>query len=173
MGDTPSVAWLLKGTPEDPAKPGWGGQFVRAWERPTAHFDRLTTKDDRMELFGILELSLPLGNDHPMKPEARLLVENRALIGHIPGDGIVRFRFSPKAATSYRFTIRSNTSALDGQMGGITAVAPKRRWPRILRRGFLTGGPTTPSRISLRVSTMVRGQSTAGERSFFATLAHA
>ena len=125
MGDTPSVAWLLNGTPEDPAKPGWGGEFVRAWERPTAHFDRLTTKKDRMELFGILELSLPLGNDHPMKPEARLLVENRALIGHIPGDGIVRFRFSPKAATSYRFTIRSNTSALDGQMGGITAVAPE------------------------------------------------
>jgi hypothetical protein len=25
MGDTPSVAWLLKGEPEDPSKPGWGG----------------------------------------------------------------------------------------------------------------------------------------------------
>jgi hypothetical protein len=125
MGDTPSVAWLLKGTPEDPAKPGWGGQFVRAWERPTAHFDRLTTKDDRMELFGILELSLPLGSDHPKKPEARLLVENRSLIGHIPGDGTVRFRFSPKAPTTYRFTVRSNASALDGKTGGITAVAPE------------------------------------------------
>ena len=34
MGDTPSVAWLLSGTPEDPSQPGWGGRFVRAWERP-------------------------------------------------------------------------------------------------------------------------------------------
>ena len=29
MGDTPTVLYLLKGTPEDPAKPGWGGRFVK------------------------------------------------------------------------------------------------------------------------------------------------
>jgi len=28
MGDTPSVAWLLKGDPEDPTQPSWGGKFV-------------------------------------------------------------------------------------------------------------------------------------------------
>jgi hypothetical protein len=44
MGDTPSVAWLLKGNPDDPAKPGWGGQFLRAWERPTARSTRITTR---------------------------------------------------------------------------------------------------------------------------------
>ena len=36
MGDTPSVGWVLKGTPDDPSQPGWGGRFVRAWERPYA-----------------------------------------------------------------------------------------------------------------------------------------
>ncbi len=41
MGDTPSVGWLLKGTPDDPSQPGWGGQFVRAWKRPYSGFDRL------------------------------------------------------------------------------------------------------------------------------------
>ena len=61
MGDTPSVGWLLKGTPDDPSKPGWGGQFVRAWKRPYSRFDRLTTPDDQMEVFGVLELALPLG----------------------------------------------------------------------------------------------------------------
>jgi hypothetical protein len=54
MGDTPSVCWLLTGTPEDPSQPGWGGRFVRAGERPYRLFDRLTTKDDHMETFGIL-----------------------------------------------------------------------------------------------------------------------
>ena len=34
MGDTPSVGWLLKGAPDDPSQPGWGGSYVRAWERP-------------------------------------------------------------------------------------------------------------------------------------------
>jgi Protein of unknown function (DUF1593). len=29
MGDTPSVLYLLRGTPSDPTQPSWGGQFVR------------------------------------------------------------------------------------------------------------------------------------------------
>jgi hypothetical protein len=124
MGDTPSVGWLLKGTPEDPTQPGWGGQFVRAWERPHSVFNRLTTADDRIEIFGILELVLPLGDGAPERPEAQLLVENQSLIGDAPGDGTMRFRFCPKAATAYRFTVRSNVPALHGITGGITAVAP-------------------------------------------------
>jgi len=34
MGDTPSVAFLLRGTPEDPTKPSWGGRFVPKPGRP-------------------------------------------------------------------------------------------------------------------------------------------
>jgi hypothetical protein len=131
MGDTPSVGWLLEGTPDDPSQPGWGGRFVRAWPRPYTRFDRLTTKDDRMEVFGILELALPLGGGAPDKPAARLIVENQSLIGHAFSDGTMRFRFCPKAAKAYRFSIRSNVSALDGKTGGITAVAPT---PDVARR---------------------------------------
>lgn len=124
MGDTPSVGWLLKGTPEDPSQPGWGGRFVRAWERPYLRFDRLTTEGDRMEEFGILELALPLGGGAPEEPEALLRVENQSLAGHAPGDGTMRFRFCPKAAKVYRFTIQSDVRALDGKTGGITAFTP-------------------------------------------------
>lgn len=35
MGDTPSVAFLLRGTPDDPGQPSWGGQFVRVKDRPS------------------------------------------------------------------------------------------------------------------------------------------
>jgi hypothetical protein len=84
----------------------------------------LTTEDDRIEVFGILELALPLGDGAPPNPEARLVVENQSLIGHAAGDGTMRFRFCPKAATAYRFTIQSNAPALDGRTGGITAMAP-------------------------------------------------
>ncbi|HUU17194.1 MAG TPA: nucleoside hydrolase-like domain-containing protein [Sedimentisphaerales bacterium] len=124
MGDTPSVGWVLKGTPDDPSQPGWGGRFVRAWERPYFRFDRLTTKKDRIEVFGILELVLPLGDRAPEKPEARLVVENQSLIGHTPGDGTMRIRFCPKAAKSYGFKVRSNVPGLDGKTGGITAYIP-------------------------------------------------
>lgn len=122
MGDTPSVGWVLKGTPGDPSKPGWGGRFVRAWERPYARFDRMTTTDDRMQEFGVLELALPLGVGAPSRPEARLEVDNQSLPGFAPGDGTMRFRFSPKADGAYTFAVRSNVPALDGKAGGITAL---------------------------------------------------
>jgi hypothetical protein len=121
MGDTPSVGWLLKGTPDDPSQPGWGGSYVRAWERPYSCFKRMTTKEDRMEVFGILELVLPMGHNLPEQPEAVLMVENQKLSAYAPGDGTMRFRFCPKAAKGYDFKIRSNVPALDGKTGGITA----------------------------------------------------
>ena len=33
-------------TPDDPSLPGWGGQFVRAWERPYGRFERMATKEE-------------------------------------------------------------------------------------------------------------------------------
>jgi hypothetical protein len=124
MGDTPSVAWLLKGTPDDPSKPGWGGQFVRAWERPYVRFDRLTTKEDRMEVFGVLELALPLGADAPEKPEARLVVENQSLVDHVGDDKTMRFRFCPKEAKTFTFKIQAHVPSIHGKTGGITAMLP-------------------------------------------------
>ncbi|MBN2269084.1 MAG: DUF1593 domain-containing protein [Sedimentisphaerales bacterium] len=124
MGDTPSVGWLLKGTPDDPSQPGWGGRFVRAWERPYSRFERMTTEQDRMEIFGILELVLPMGGDIPEKPKAVLQVDNQELIGHAPGDGTMRFRFCPKSQKTFAFKIQSNVPALDGKTGGIEAHLP-------------------------------------------------
>lgn len=124
MGDTPSVNWLLKGTPDEPTSPGWGGRFVRAWHRPYAEFKRLTTADDRIELFGVLELVLPLGAGAPNKPEGRMVVGNQSLIGYADGQGNLRFRFCPRDPKVFAYEIRSNAHALDGKTGQITAFAP-------------------------------------------------
>jgi hypothetical protein len=122
MGDTPTVARLLRGAPEDPSQPSWGGRYVRAWERPFAIFERLTTADDRIEHFAILELVLPLGDGAAPQPEASLVVENQSLIGSVDGKRRMRFRFSPKEAKTYTYTIRGNVPALEGRTGAITAV---------------------------------------------------
>ena len=63
MGDSPSVGYLLHGTPDDPSQPGWGGRFVRIWGGRKSVFDRLTTAADTVEVFGSVEfgLSLPPG----------------------------------------------------------------------------------------------------------------
>ena len=124
MGDSPTVAWLLRGDPALPFQPGWGGRFVRAWPRPHAVFNRLTTAADRIEFCAILELILPFGAGSPAQPEARMVIENQSLIGHVDDTGAVRFRFCPKDAKTYRYSIRSNAPALDGRTGEITVVLP-------------------------------------------------
>jgi hypothetical protein len=137
MGDSPTVAWLLRGEPALPFQPGWGGRFVRAWTRPYVRFDGLTTAADRVEHGGILELVLPVGPGAPSAPEARMEIENQKLAGHFDGAGAVRFRFCPKEAKVYRYTMRGNVPALDGLAGEITsapvppeaALAPDPRFP--------------------------------------------
>jgi hypothetical protein len=124
MGDTPSVGWVLRGDPADPTAPGWGGRFVPAWERPHVTFDRLTTAADRIEQFGALELVLPVPLGAPEAPEAFLDIENQSLKGDFGTARSVRFRFSPKAARAYAYTIRSNIPALHGKSGEITAILP-------------------------------------------------
>lgn len=42
MGDTPTVSFLLRGTPSDPAKPSWGGQFIKKPNRPNWWTDNKT-----------------------------------------------------------------------------------------------------------------------------------
>jgi hypothetical protein len=122
MGDTPSVAWLLRGKPDDPSQPGWGGQFVRAWERPHKVFNRLTTTADRIEKFGVFELALPLGEEPIAAVEARMEIENQSLLGTVDAQRTLRFRFSPKEAKEYRYTLRANVSALDGRTGALTSI---------------------------------------------------
>ena len=137
MGDTPTFSWLLRGNPELPFQPGWGGRYVRAWTRPSVKFDRITTAVDRMEHFGILELVLPLGPNAPAAPSAVMVIENQRLIGHVDGAGSIRFRFCPKDAKLYRYTIAGNIPSLEGRRGEITvhppapaaALTPDSRWP--------------------------------------------
>jgi len=124
MGDTPSVGWLLRGTPDDPRQPGWGGQFVRAWERPYRVFDRLTTAADHIEQFGVFELALPASEGAPHATEANMQIENQSLPGTIDSKGLMRFRFSPKEAKEYRYTIRADSPLLEGKSGALTSVRP-------------------------------------------------
>lgn len=122
MGDTPSVAWLLRGDPSNPSKPGWGGQFVRAWPRPYLRSIGLTEKTERMEIFGVLELVFPLGDNPPGNPLVQVDVENQSLKGELADDGTMCIRFCPKAAKTYTLRLKSNIPSLNGKTGGITAV---------------------------------------------------
>lgn len=124
MGDTPSVAWLLKGEPAAPTQPSWGGQYIRAWERPYYLFDHMPSVKDSIQEFAILELVLQMGKNLPDIPEARLHVDNQSLPGTFHEDGSVRFRFSPKTDKKFNFEISSNIPELNGIAGGVTTYIP-------------------------------------------------
>jgi hypothetical protein len=124
MGDSPSVGWLLRGTPEDPAKPGWGGQFVRVWAGRRTNFDRLTDEKDRMEAFDMVEFALPLPEGMTRGHTASVLFDGRVPVQAANDGRVLRFRFSPRDAKVWRYLIRSNFAGLDGKMGSFTAALP-------------------------------------------------
>jgi len=124
MGDSPSVGYLLHGTPDDPSQPGWGGKFVRVWDDRKTVFGGLTTAADTAEAFGVVEFALPAPAGMTRGQSARMIFDGRipALGEH---DGrVLRFRFSPRDARVWPYVIRSDFPGLDGQSGQFTAVPP-------------------------------------------------
>ncbi len=127
MGDTPSVAYLLSGTPEDPTRPSWGGRYVRAWPRPRLVVSgRPARVTDEIEQFGVLELIFPpLGRPGL---SASLLVDGQPFPASIDeATGAARLRFMPKEAKRWRYEIESVAAELDGQQGGFTSRRPSPR----------------------------------------------
>jgi len=123
MGDSPSVGYLL-GTPDDPSQPGWGGRFVRVWDRRKTIFDRLTTAADTAEAFGVVEFSLPIPAGMTARNSARMVFDGRIPAPATNDGRRLRFRFSPRDAKVWAYVIESDVPALDGQSGQFTAAPP-------------------------------------------------
>lgn len=124
MGDSPSIAYLLRNTLDDPTRPGWGGQFVRVWDSRQTVFNRLTTESDSAEVFAVVEFVLPVPQGMTRKDSARLIFDGR-IPAAAENDGLVlRFRFSPRDPKIWSYVIRSSFPGLDGRSGSFTAMPP-------------------------------------------------
>ena len=122
MGDTPSLAFFLHGNPDDPTQPGWGGRYIGAWERPHKVYKRVTTEQDSIEQFGVLELRLAFDKRLTGNPTAEMEID-RSMKAQIQND-TVRFLFSPKNPSKYNYTIKSNINSLNMLSGCIKAYMP-------------------------------------------------
>ena len=125
MGDTPSLARLLKGDANDPEQPSWGGRFVRIWDGRKTIFERLTTEVDQAEVFGVTEFVLPKPVGYTSKNTAEMIFNSGVptSAGVIENDHL-RFRFSARDAKVWSYVIKSDFAALDGQSGSFNAVPP-------------------------------------------------
>lgn len=125
MGDTPSVARLLRGASEDPSRPGWGGRFVRLWRDRKSVFLRHTTAADRVEAFGVVEFLLPRPGGFGSQHRAEMIFGGGRppSVASVEGESL-RFRFSPRDAGLWKYVIESDFQGLDGQGGEFSAELP-------------------------------------------------
>jgi len=80
MGDTPSVAYVLGATPDDPTKESWGGRFVRAWDRRRYVFDRAPSTADEVEAaFSVNATPTVLVMPPPVRVIVAVFVPTRAV----------------------------------------------------------------------------------------------
>jgi len=128
MGDTPSLAYLLGKTPDDPSKDSWGGRFVRAWDRPRQIFDNAQTNaptaTNQVEMHAIVEIIYRPVTTAPTDTTVTLVVDKQNFPGFADNTGAWHFLFSPKQAKTWSYTIKSTHPDLDSRTGGFTSVHP-------------------------------------------------
>ncbi|MBQ8655115.1 MAG: DUF1593 domain-containing protein [Clostridia bacterium] len=124
MGDTPTVAWLLRGNPEDPESESWGGSYAPVKDMPERVYEHPTSADQPTEAFAVAELIFRGPVIEPTgKPVFMLEVLRQQFEGFYLGGGEYRVRFVPKETGDFHYITRSTIPEMDGLTGVIRAVA--------------------------------------------------
>lgn len=153
MGDTPSVAWLLRGAPDTPESEGWGGSFERVNAMPSCEMLHPAATDNPTETFAVVELIFKGEAIAPTeKPVFTLEIRNQQFEGFYMGGGEYRARFVPKETGDFAYVTHSVIPSMNGLAGVICALAEKPESRRI-DGGRLTSRWSDKSDISLSEGT--------------------
>jgi hypothetical protein len=128
MGDSPSVAYLIKGNPDNPLGESWGGQYTPIPYSSRNIFERNTTKADSFPAYGVVEWRFK-GPNITITADSScftLEIQKQEWPGYYLGDGIYAVRYSSKKPEVSSYTIHSKIKELNGQKGEYTSTAP---WP--------------------------------------------
>ncbi len=130
MGDTPSLAYLMHGEPEDPTSESWGGSFVKIGHSTKDLFERNTTVRDTITVYSVIEWYFEGPEIDIPRDSACFTAEilGQKWPGYYMGSGKYGIRYSSKRPEvgSYRFT--SNIPGFQEQSGQYTSVNP---WPGV------------------------------------------
>ncbi|MFO7670362.1 MAG: DUF1593 domain-containing protein [Bacteroidales bacterium] len=128
MGDTPSLAYLMDGNPDDPYSESWGGSFTRIERSSRYVFDRNTSTADTLVAYGILEWRFK-GPELDLPPDSvcfTLEISDQIWPGYYLGDGKYGVRYSAKTPEICTYLTASDIAELDGHAGQFVTTAP---WP--------------------------------------------
>lgn len=128
MGDTPSLAYLMKGNPNNPMGESWGGSFTRINRSSRIVFERNTTTADTVATYSVLEWRFkgPVRTIPADSVCFTLEVSGQRWPGYYLGEGTYGVRYSPKQVEVGSYTTHSAIPELNGHTGNYVSVAP---WP--------------------------------------------
>lgn len=128
MGDSPSVAYLLSGDPDDPEGESWGGSFSPMRRSSRTIFRGNSALTDTVAVYSVLEWRFR-GPELDIPRDSAcftLQTGGQEFPGYYLGDGIYGVRYSSKKPETGTYVIKSAIPALDGQRGGYLSRNP---WP--------------------------------------------
>lgn len=128
MGDTPSLAYLMDGNPDDPTGESWGGSFTKINRSSRTIFNRNSTTSDTVATYSVLEWRFKGPERNISKDSAcfTLDIGGQKWPGYYLGQGNYGVRYSSKQVEVGSYTTSSSIAELNGHSGKFVSVAP---WP--------------------------------------------
>ena len=128
MGDTPSLAYVMNGDPEDPSSESWGGNFSPISRSARYLSDGNTSTADTIVAYGVVEWRFK-GQDLNIPQDSAcftLEISNQVWPGYYLGEGVYAVRYSSKKPETCTYVTASDIPELDGLTGQFVSIAP---WP--------------------------------------------
>lgn len=128
MGDTPSLAYVMNGNPEDPGSESWGGNFAQINRCSRVILNSNSTTSDTVVAYGVQEWRFK-GPDLDIHRDSAcftLEISNQIWPGFYLGEGIYGVRYSSKKPEICTYVTSSDIPEIDGQTGQFVSITP---WP--------------------------------------------
>lgn len=128
MGDSPSLTYLLDGTPHDPLSESWGGRFSPINHSSRFIFTGNSRLEDTVAAYATLEWRFQ-GPDQVIPQDSvcfSMEIWGQILPGYYCGNGVYCIRYSPKKPENGTYITRSAIPELDGLKGQYVSIIP---WP--------------------------------------------
>ena len=128
MGDTPSVAYLLNGNPDNPEGNSWGGSFIPLHYSAVRYFNRNTTKADTVPTYSVVVWSFKVDkiSKNDLQPHIWMKIDHQKINGFYNGNGVFKVRFVPKRIGSWKYVVHGTEKQLQEQTGEFISKNP---WP--------------------------------------------
>ena len=128
MGDTPSLAYIMNGDPNEPTGESWGGSFTAIDRSSRVIFDGNSTSNDTVAAYAELNWKFK-GPDLRIAKDSvcfTLEISNQIWPGYYLGNGTYGVRYSSKKPEKGTYITKSAIPELDAQTGQYISTTP---WP--------------------------------------------